>query len=261
MLERAPKGTSLIRCLEGPLRTGAFLPYIGLGGRRLGGRYLLGFAQAHLYLHHLELTLGIEAFYVYLGGSYLALGLAGAELADGLGLVGGLADRLAGLLEGPAGVGEGDLGARVVRGAQGACPLVLLHQGGPLAHDVVVAALLVAEGPLHLLGVLARLLESGLYIDELRLGLLLLLDHLDGGVTLAATGELPGLALLDGEDLLLARGVVGEHLLVGHRAGRGHLQLLEVLELVLHGVLEQYLWVALLDPREKLPEKAADRPG
>ena len=72
---------------------------------------------------------------------------------------------------------------------------------------------------------------------------------------------LAGLALLDGEDLLLARGVVGQHLLVGHRAGGGHLELLEVFELVLHGVLEQYLGIALLDPREKFPEKAADRPG
>src|SRR4028119_203653 len=132
MLEKAPKGTSLIRCLEGPLGAGAFLPYIGLGGRRLGGRYLLWFAQAHLYLHHLELALGVEALDVYLGGGYLALGLAGAELADGLGLVGGLAYGLAGLLEVPAGVGEGDLGPRVVGGAERPGALVLLPKGGPL---------------------------------------------------------------------------------------------------------------------------------
>ena len=73
-------------------------------------------------------------------------------------------------------------------------------------------------------------------------------------------GELAGLALFDGEGLLLCDGVVGEHLLVGHRAGRSDLELLQVLELILDGVLQQYLRVALLDPGEKPPEETANSP-
>ena len=200
-------------------------------GRRLLGRRLDGLrlAQAHLDLHHLQLPLCVEALYVHLGGGYLALGLARAELADGLGLVGGLADRLPGLLQVARGVREGDVRAGVVGGTQGPGPLVLLHEGGPLAHHVVVAALLVAEGLLHLLGVLAGLLETARYLRQARLRLLLLLDHLDGCLPLAPAGELARLALLDGQDLLLRGGVVGEHLLVGHRTGRRDLQLLQVI--------------------------------
>jgi hypothetical protein len=152
------------------------------------------------------------------------------------------------------------LRAGVVGCAQGAGPLVFFHEGGPLAHHVVVAAFLVAEGLLHLLGVFAGLFEAALYLRQARLGLLLLLDHLDGGLPLAPAGELARLALLDGQDLLLGGGIVGEHLLVGHRARRRYLQLFEVLELVLDGVFEQYLGVALLDPGEKAPEETADRP-
>ena len=85
-------------------------------------------------------------------------------------------------------------------------------------------------------------------------------DDLDRGFPLAPAGELAGLAFLDGEGLLLCDGVVGEHLLVGHRAGRGDLELLQVLELVLDGVLQQYLRVALLDPGEKPPEETANSP-
>ena len=147
-------------------------------------------------------------------------------------------------------VGEGDARAGLVGGAQGPGPLVLFHEGGPLAHHVVVAALLLAEGPLHLLRVLAGLLEAALDLGQGGLGLLFLLDDLDRRLPLAPGGELPGLPLLGGHDLLLRRGVVGQHLLVGHRARRGHLQLLEVVQLVLDGVLEQDLGVALLDPRE-----------
>ena len=66
-------------------------------GRRGLDRF--GLAQAHLDLHHLELPLGVEPLYVDLGRRYLALGLAGAELAYGLRLVGGLADGLPRLLQ------------------------------------------------------------------------------------------------------------------------------------------------------------------
>src|SRR5215211_8153206 len=72
------------------------------------------FAQPHLDLHHLEFLLGVEALYVDLGRRYLALGLAGTELADSLGLVGGLADGLPRLLQVAGGVGEGDVGAGLV---------------------------------------------------------------------------------------------------------------------------------------------------
>ncbi len=106
---------------------------------------------------------------------------------------------------------------------------MLFHEGGPLAHHVVVAALLVAEGLLHLLGVLAGLLETALYLRQARLRLLFLLDHLDGGLPLAPARKLARLALLGYEDLLLRGGVVGEHLLVGHRAGRRDLQLFQVI--------------------------------
>jgi hypothetical protein len=53
-----------------------------------------------------------------------------------------------------------------------------------------------------------------------------------------------------------AASVVGEHLLVGHRAGRRHLKLLEVVELVLDGSFEQDLGVTLLDPGEQAPEES-----
>src|SRR5215212_11313581 len=218
------------------------------------------FAQPHLDLHHLEFPLGVEALYVDLGRRNLALGLAGTELADSLGLVGGLADRLPSLLQVAGGVGEGDVGAGLVGRPEGTGALVLLHQRGAFAHHVVVAAFLVAEGLLQLLGVLAGFFETRLDVREARLGLLFLLDNLDGGLPLAPARKLAGLAFLDGQGLLLGDGVVGEHLLVGHGAGRRDLQLLQVLEFVLYGVLEQYLGIALLDPGEKPPEETADSP-
>src|SRR5215216_2777087 len=137
---------------------------------------------------------------------------------------------------------------------------MLLHQGCTFAHHVVVATLLVAERLLQLLGVLAGLFETRLDFGEARLCLLLLLDDLDCGLPLAPARELAGLTLFDGQGLLLCDGVVGEHLLVGHRAGRCDLELLQVLELILDGVLEQYLRVALLDPGEKPPEETANSP-
>src|SRR5215216_1341872 len=137
---------------------------------------------------------------------------------------------------------------------------MLLHQGCTFAHHVVVATLLVAERLLQLLGVLAGLFETRLDFGEARLCLLLLLDDLDCGLPLAPARELAGLTLLDGQGLLLCDSVVGEHLLVGHRAGRRDLELLQVLELILDGVLKQYLRVALLDPGEKPPEETANSP-
>src|SRR5687767_7932731 len=137
---------------------------------------------------------------------------------------------------------------------------MLLHQSRAFAHHIVVAALLVAERLLQLLGVLAGLFEACLDICETGLPLLLLLDDLDCGLPLASARELAGLALFDGQGLLLCDSIVGEHLLVGHRAGRRDLELLQVLELVLDGVLEQYLRVALLDPGEKPPEETAYSP-
>src|ERR687893_579145 len=131
---------------------------LALAGRGIGGLLVrrgldrFRFAQAHLDLHHLEFPLGVEALYVDLGRRYLALGLAGTELADGLGLVGGLADGLPRLLEVAGRVGEGDVGPGLVGRPEGAGALVLLHQRGAFAHHVVVAALLVAEGLLQLLG-------------------------------------------------------------------------------------------------------------
>ena len=101
---------------------------------------------------------------------------------------------------------------------------MLLHQRGTFAHHVVVTALLVAEGLLQLLGVLAGIFQTGLDFCEARLRLLLLLDDLDGGLPLAPAGELAGLALFDGQGLLLCNSVVGEHLLVGHGARRGDLE-------------------------------------
>src|SRR5215210_7286664 len=197
------------------LSTRTLLALSGRGfGRLLVRRGLDGFrlAQAHLDLHHLEFPLGVEALYVDLGRRYLALGLAGTELTDSLGLVGGLADRLPRLLQVAGGVGEGDVGAGLVGRPEGARALVLFHERGPLAHHLVVAALLVAEGLLQLLRVLAGLLQTRLNIDEARLRLLLLLDHLDGGLPLAPARELAGLALLDGQRLLLRNRVVGQHL-------------------------------------------------
>src|SRR5215203_829332 len=137
---------------------------------------------------------------------------------------------------------------------------MLLHQSRTFAHHVVVAALLVPERLLQLLGVLAGLFETRLDICEAGLGLLLLLDDLDCGLPLAPARELAGLALFDGQGLLLCDSIVGEHLLVGHRAGRGDLKLLQVLKFILDGVLEQYLRVALLDPGEKPPEETANSP-
>jgi hypothetical protein len=168
---------------------------------------------------------------------------------------------LPGLFKVARGVGEGDVGAGLVGCPEGAGALVLLHERSPLAHHVVVAALLVAERLLHLLGVLAGLFETRLDIYQARLGFLFLLDHLDGGLPLAPACEFAGLAFLDGQDLLLRDGVVGEHLLVGHRAGRRDLELLQVLKLVLDRVLEQYLGVALLDPGEEPPEETANSPS
>src|SRR5918998_1086651 len=81
------------------------------------------------------------------------------------------------------------------------------------------------------------------------------------GLLLTPARELAGLAFLDGQGLLLCASVVGEHLLVGHRSGRRDLKLLQVLEFVLDGVLEQYLRVALLDPREEPPEETANSPS
>ena len=62
---------------------------------------------------------------------------------------------------------------------------MLLHQGRTFAHHVVVAALLVAERLLQLLGVLAGIFQTRLDIREARLRLLLLLDDLDRGFPLA----------------------------------------------------------------------------
>src|SRR5215217_1762236 len=73
---------------------------------RLPTPALLGLTQSHLDLHHLELLLGVEPLDVDLGRRYLALGIARTELADGLGLVGGLADRLPRLVQVARGVGE-----------------------------------------------------------------------------------------------------------------------------------------------------------
>src|SRR5215210_5949091 len=95
------------RFLTARLPTRALLGLFDLGrllGR--GGFDLLGLTQSHLDLHHLELLLGVESFDVDLGRRYLALGIARAELADGLGLVGGLTDRLPRLLEVARGVRE-----------------------------------------------------------------------------------------------------------------------------------------------------------
>src|SRR5215213_1291983 len=147
------------------LSTRTLLALLGLRFDHLVvGRGLDRLAQAHLDLHHLELPLGVESLYVDLGRRYLALGLARAELADGLGLVGGLADGLPRLLQVARGVGEGDVGAGLVGGPEGAGALMLLHQGRTLAHHVVVAALLVTEGLLQLLGVLAGLFQTRLDI-------------------------------------------------------------------------------------------------
>src|SRR5918999_87185 len=77
-------------------------------GRHLfgwSGLQRLGLSEAHLELDHLQLSLGVEPLYIYLGGGDLALGLAGAELAYRVGLVGGLPDRLSGLLQVPRRVG------------------------------------------------------------------------------------------------------------------------------------------------------------
>src|SRR3712207_6856438 len=45
-----------------------------------------------------------------------------------------------------------------------------------------------------------------------------------------------------------------------HRARRRHLQLLEVVKLILDGVLKEYLWVALLDPGEEPAKEPPNRP-
>ena len=87
-----------------------------------------------------------------------------------------------------------------------------------------------------------------------------LLDDLDGRLPLPAGGEFPRLPLPDGDRLLLLGGVVRQHLLIGHSARRRHLQLLEVVELILDGVLEEYLRVALLDPGEEPAKEPPDRP-
>ena len=109
---------------------------------------------------------------------------------------------------------------------------------------------------LHLLGVLPGLLDPGLDLGQRSLGLLLLLDDLYGGLPLSPGGQLPRLALLDRHDLLFGGSVVCEHLLVGHRSGRRHLKLLEVVQLVLYGRFEQDLGVTLLDPSEQAPEES-----
>src|SRR5918995_3464587 len=156
------------------LSTRTLLGLLGLRHRcLLGWRGLDGFrlTQAHLDLHHLELPLGVEPLYVDLCRRYLALGLACAELTDGLRLVGGLADRLPRLFQVAGGIGEGDVGAGLVGGTQGAGALVLLHQGCTFAHHVVVATLLVAERLLQLLRILARLFQTRLDFGEARLRL------------------------------------------------------------------------------------------
>jgi hypothetical protein len=63
---------------------------LGPLGRLLGGDILgrlFGFdgvPEAHLQLDHLQLALGVEAFYFRLGVLYLSLGFAGPQVADGL---------------------------------------------------------------------------------------------------------------------------------------------------------------------------------
>jgi hypothetical protein len=87
------------------------------------------------------------------------------------------------------------------------------------------------------LRILPGLYEATFDLLQGSLRLLLLLDDLDRRLPLPARREFPCLALSGGDELLLLGSVAGEHLLVGHRPRRRHLEPLQVLQLVLNGVL------------------------
>jgi hypothetical protein len=125
--------------------------------------------------------------------------------------------------------------------------LVRLQERRPLAHDVVVAPLLLPKRLFYLLGVAPGFVEAAFDLLQARLRRLLLLNDLDGRFPVSAGDEFPRLAFFGGDELLLFGGVVREHLLVSYRPCRRHMKPLEVLELVLDGVFEQDLRVALLD--------------